>query len=367
MVHQRPQHTLLTKVAMVLCLVVSADASAQTLEFVDLGQSSGVAGYPSVAYSINDAEQVVGSITTSEGNERAFLWDGSAATFLEPLPGFTSSTAASINDRGEVVGYSYSIAKSGNAASSQDSAACYWPKGESIPSWLFPEGTISQALAINNSGQIAGSVVQNGQEQAFFLQQKGSQPMILPSSLSSGGVSVTVSAAISMNDRGQVVGRATTASGPGDIRAFYWERGNESLIDISPAGSTLSLAFAINDLGQIVGTARNGKEYRPFRWDPGSMKSITLEGFGGSVSYARSINNLSQIVGVATMLTNAAPRNIAAFWFGGDKVSLHDNKNLQAATSASASVALDINNAGAIVGYYINGTGTHAFLLRPPR
>jgi probable HAF family extracellular repeat protein len=71
------------------------------------------------------------------------------------------------------------------------------------------------------------------------------------------------SIANAINDRGQVVGSSSTASGEG--HAFFWERG--SMVDMGTLpGGTSSDALAINRRGQVAGIS-NSPRYR-HRMDP---------------------------------------------------------------------------------------------------
>jgi probable HAF family extracellular repeat protein len=57
----------------------------------------------SVAYAINNRGQIVGFSFTSNGEGHAVLWDGGTAIDLGTLGGH-SSTALAINDRGDIAG-----------------------------------------------------------------------------------------------------------------------------------------------------------------------------------------------------------------------------------------------------------------------
>jgi probable HAF family extracellular repeat protein len=60
----------------------------------------------------------------------------------------------------------------------------------------------------------------------------------------------TISVALGINDRGQVVGESTDASG--NFRAFLYEHGVMTDLGMLPGGNS-SVATAINNRGEIAG------------------------------------------------------------------------------------------------------------------
>jgi probable HAF family extracellular repeat protein len=77
--------------------------AAATYIVTDLGTLSGTY---SQGHSINDSGQVVGNSSTSVGN-RAFLYSGGGMTNLGTLGTGTESNALAINNSGQVAGWSY--------------------------------------------------------------------------------------------------------------------------------------------------------------------------------------------------------------------------------------------------------------------
>ena len=63
-----------------------------------------------------------------------------------------------------------------------------------------------------------------------------------------GGAS---SVAIAINNRGQVVGESSTATG--ESHAFLWQKG--TMTDLGTLGGASSVAGAINNRGQVVGNS----------------------------------------------------------------------------------------------------------------
>ena len=113
------------------------------------------------------------------------------------------------------------------------------------------------------------------------------------------------SAALDLNERGQVVGWAETADG--QSHAFLWESSEK--IDLGTFGGERSSAHAVNETGQVVGWAElEDGTTRPFLWQeqtesdddaepqPQMMDLGTLGGAGGG---AWGINDAGQVVGWA--------------------------------------------------------------------
>ena len=111
----------------------------------------------------------------------------------------------------------------------------------------------------------------------------------------------TLSQAYAINNKGQVVG----ISGNNGDHAFIWQNG--TMIDLGfPVGDT-SDAFAINDLGQVVGAVGNSTVGSGFLWDPTTGYQL-LNGFGTSTdTVPTGINNSGQIVGYTVVGLDTVP------------------------------------------------------------
>lgn len=121
----------------------------------------------SSALSINNQADVVGWSSTAQGATRAFLWQDNRMRDLGVLSGDDSSFAVSINDAGQIVGWSASMAGG-------SSRPFLWQSGVMLDlnSLLSadPEWTLIEVTDINNQGWISGSALRNGHIRAVVLQ-----------------------------------------------------------------------------------------------------------------------------------------------------------------------------------------------------
>lgn len=129
----------------------------------DLGVLSG--GVGSLAFAVNDAVQVVGTSDVGGGSQHAFLYADGAMTDLGTISGRSNSAAYSINEYGWIVGHSYTNASDRHA---------FVYDGISISDLndATMNGTgwvLTDALGINDAGQIVGYGSFNGRTRAFLL------------------------------------------------------------------------------------------------------------------------------------------------------------------------------------------------------
>ncbi len=166
---------------------------------------------------LNDAGQV--AFTTLEnGLHSSFLWDNGGVHELGSLNG-GSTFVADINDAGEIAGYA--------AAGPSIVHAVLWQNG--VPLDIGGSAATSLAMAINESGQVAGSADGIG-----FIWQNGGVSRLPPLAGSDDhGV-------VAMNNNGWVVGNAYSQSS-GVQRPVLWRL-------LTPVESVDQLADAVEDL-----------------------------------------------------------------------------------------------------------------------
>ncbi len=152
----------------------------------------GTLGYlSSWGYAVNDIGQVVGCLSSqmpASLGYSAFLYSNGSMHDLGKLPGGRVSYASGINDAGQVVGYS-------ETADSGTDHAIVYSNGvmEDLNSVLSPTSgwVLTDAVAINDNGQIIGDGSLNGVEEGFLLTPTPLPPSLLllaPSLIGAGVV-----------------------------------------------------------------------------------------------------------------------------------------------------------------------------------
>ena len=347
--------TLGLATATVLGLTVFQPAEAASLYTVtDIGTLSGRENFAHPPSRINNAGQIVGTsgLRSFDAQLRAFLWDNGVMTDLGSLEG-SNSEAFDINDFGQVVGHSEINSPDFSPFGNYTSHAFLWENGVMTDLGTFG-GTNSSASSINNSGQVVGWAENERGEERAFLWENGEM-------FDLGTLGGTTSFASSINDSSQIVGNAVTSSGSN--RAFLWENGE--MFDLGTLGGTTSFAGDINESGQVVGIADLRGEgffnHHAFLWQDGTMIDLgTLDDL--PTSEALGINNAGQVVGNAYNFNDFNERK-PFLWENGLMIDI--NSLIPADSGWELLVALDINDGGQIVGIGRMGDQVHDVLLTP--
>jgi probable HAF family extracellular repeat protein len=345
-----------------LSLSAVRPTSAQQYEIVDLGT---LGGNSSRANGISESGIIVGLAALPSSAQHSVIWDESGIVDMGLPPG-SFGTAVAVNDAGQVACYG-----EGNPQTYQ---AFFWENGIWTPTGVLPGHSESIARDIDSAGRIVGSSFILGQEHRAVMWDAG-----VVTDLGTLGGS---SNAYGINDAGQVVGYslANLPDGELGLRGFLWENGEMTALEPLP-GEVATEAYDVNDAGDVVGsswwyTTQFFSAKGAALWPNGSVEAIDL-GFvpapPGSCSenpywhksIARAINNCGQIVGEAMCIASGAPK--AAFlWQDGVIHNLEDL--IPSGTGWTLKTALDINDAGQIVGYGLiapNDQHLRAFLLEP--
>lgn len=246
-----------------------------------------------------------------------------------------------------------------------------------------------QPFAVNHQGVVAGVVVSPNNLAHASVSYKGWQY-----DLSTPGIGGANSLAHSVNETGQVVGQAETATldphnedfcgfkaqglaTQGNTCApFLWQDG--VMTPLATLGGNSGAASFINNRSQVVGWAETNQpdptcpfpmvtQFKPVLWSIGSVQALPLAKGDGS-GIAVSINDHGQAVGASGACTSFNPI------FGNQLQALHallwqngvatDLGNLGGSGHLMGNVALDINNQGQVVGNsdLTGDRGNHAFL-----
>jgi probable HAF family extracellular repeat protein len=275
-------------------------------ELIDLGT---LGGKQSLAHCINNRDQVVGwalNQTAATPNiwagypwpfgtqQRAILWENGTKQDLGTLGG-PSAWAIEINDRGQIIGQSYTGVddgverRLGEEVWSRPIAGFVWENGNMVDLGNIG-GTFMLPIRINNQGQVIGNMTVQG-DSAFhpFLWTKG----VLTDLGTFGGASGTPNA---INELGHVVGRAEIS--PGVHRAFLWRDGEMKNLGTLGANSQ---AWAINAKTQVVGTSgRTLTVNRAFLWEDNrepmrDLNELVPEG-SPHLAHAIGINDRGEIL-----------------------------------------------------------------------
>jgi probable HAF family extracellular repeat protein len=197
-------------------------------------------------------------------------------------------------------------------------------------------GDYARAEAINERGQVVGQSWTLSGETHGFVWEDGTMTDL--------GDIGTQGRLISINEDGQVLGNRS-ATGP-DVQAFIWHDG--VMTDVRTAGGARSsFGHALNESGQVVGQSwtAGGSDFQAFLWDDGTLTDL------GARETPWDINDTGLIVG------GGPP---AFVWQDGIIIEL--------ATLGGASMALDVNEAGTVVGVSPDPSGLeHAVLWTSPR
>jgi len=286
-------------IATVVTLSLAAPV-ARSNDITDLGIGPFSANAVVHACGINSSGQVVGWGGFQNGARHAFLYDKNTGMTdlgtLAPAAGADWSEAHSINDNGQIVGYSW------DPVSGFNRAVLFSGNGVLNNLGTLGQGSIAEAIA--SDGRVAGFSAYDAGGQVGLvwrgfrystngaMQDLGTLPggnNAQAHAISSNGNFVAGAATIS-NDTAQHAFRGTAGIGT-DLGA--------------PLGGPDSCAFGVNSSGQVVGWADvnnngglGGPDYHPFLYDDiGGM--IDLGTLGGTRGVAWAINSNGWAVGWA--------------------------------------------------------------------
>jgi probable HAF family extracellular repeat protein len=338
-------------------------------------------------------------------------------TDLGVLPGFASSTASGLNDRGEVVGYC------SHATADFHQVGFVWRNGVMTGVGKLTGGNYSFATAINLNGAIAGdgdtgndrpqswvtgasgliNIFPNngGNTHAVFIDEndtvggyyttslsggvsswKGAiwtrdpkdprryRTLVLPVLL--GGLNPKASGSLpnAFNRVGQAAGYAENDR-IGQHACFWNNDAAHSIVDLGVfPGDWSSLAWGINDVGQVAGESHPPFGSRPIVWDndaahtPLALPLLPGDNYGSCAA----INNVGQVIGISALAAtdswNVGPTRCVV-WRDGGVFDLQLSLDPVSGANWTLDSVAAINNLGQIVGAGHHNGEPRAFLLTP--
>jgi probable HAF family extracellular repeat protein len=277
------------------------------------------------------------------------------------------SAATSINDRGLIAGNSENDVID-PILGGNELRAVVWENGEIHDLGTFG-GSLSLATGVNNRGQVVGLASTSTPDPfpvpglAEISIGTQTQAFVWQNGhmRNLGTLGGPDAAAFNVNDRGQVAGGSYTngipnaSTGYPTLHPFLWENGR--MIDLGTLGGTSGSPIALNNRGQVLGISNLAGDQSAdfFLWENGQLTDLTAQSTGGTLWLASAINDAGQIVGGASFPGRDFD---AAVWQNG---VLTDLGTLDGDCYSFADA---INSRGQIVGssYPCDGSIARAFL-----
>lgn len=328
-------------------------ARAQEWQILDLGTLGGEHAYAS---ALNNLGQVVGASYTPDGVRHAFLTGPNGAGMRQlSISRFDASSAAGINDFGQVVG----VIKQRNPWQPFITG----PNGSGLRLLPTLGGTWGEVTGINNAGQVVGywESPSSSSIRGFITGPNGGAIVEL------GTLGGTSSFAHAINNSGQVTGFTYDSSF--NQRVFLTGPNGAGMTDLGSLGGPHSMGFGVNDAGQVVGRsylANYGGTHAFLTGPEGrGMKDLgapPLPGSFGSYSEGYAVNHAGQVVGYDYYgdIPEGAVRAFVTGPNGSDKVDLNTLVDLPG--SDWLGIARDINDRGQVIA--VSNLG-RSYLLTP--
>ena len=281
---------------------------------IDLGTLEG--GNESISMSVNSDAKVVGfalngvaDVNSMVGlgyQARAFLWQDGAMQDLGTLGSGTDAIGALINERGQVVGWSYTSSDPSDICAgvygfALSTGSFLWEQGKGMTDLGGLGGTCTVAFDLNQRGQVVGQSWLAGDLTGHAFRWDSENGLVDLGTVGGGDFS----SARAINNKGQAVG-GSYLSGNVQIHAALWT-GNTAT-DLGALDSDqCAYAFSINAVGQVVGASgtTNCESTRAFLWEPGSsmvdLNSLVAPNSNFHLAGAAEINDRGEIAGVGVL------------------------------------------------------------------
>jgi len=225
----------------------------------------------SVAFAINNRNQIVGSVEEVNG-AHAVMWEDDTMRILRRLPGEGYVQPLDVNDLGDVVGQIQTRAGSIESAASH---AYYFRRAlaaENLTGFkLLSHYSGSAAVAVNNTGEAAGYVMTDNEGVRASRFSRADNYSILDDG------NALFSSVSDINEQGDMCG-SVIAAYTSDETASLWHDGR--MFDLNevterPPDWHLVQATGINDKGQIAGYGLKGDNEHAFILEPMPNRKIS--------------------------------------------------------------------------------------------
>ena len=278
-------------------------------------------GNDSSANAVNNRGQVVGEalnaipdpytgvfLIPGATQVHAFRWTKSRALQDLGTLGGTDSAAFSINDRGQISGWSFTNTTVNSSTGAPTMDPFLWADGRMVDLGTLG-GTFGKSFSLNNRGQVAGSSYLAGDQSCHpFLWADGRMVDL-------GTLGGDSGQAFFVNDDGEVVGAANLPGALGCDQldtpghAFLWKNG--VMTDLgAPDNDPCSVADAINAKHQIVGFGWDCQNNFPSGYHASlsedgepmlDLNTLIPPNLGLQLSWAAYINDHGEIAAVGTL------------------------------------------------------------------
>jgi probable HAF family extracellular repeat protein len=331
---------LLCPATVLVFALAASDLISAQYSVLDLGPFVGS------GLSINNSGHVAGIKNTigSGFNTNPVFYDGS--TFIDIVP-------PSI-DIYEIAGMNNNDVVALNKAN----GAYVWSSGSGLSSIGTLGGQYNFASAINDNGIIVGRAESDFDDHAFYWD--GSMHYLTTNTYHSN--------AMGINNSGQIAGIVKNSPDPFRAVRLNISGGTQYLGILGTCDLANSMGNDINESGHVVGMSQgslpdgsNTTPYHAFLWD-GAMHDLGALGSSALMleSHANAINASDQVVGISS--TNSGAQ--LAFLY--DNGSMKDLNTLDDPDSGWIFwEAFDINDSGQIVGLGTHNGEPAAFILTP--